>query len=50
MTSSLSAQSLDRALLMPCPQVLPDRFEFVREGLVREYANQMHNQPYRWAA
>ncbi|KAG2422783.1 hypothetical protein HXX76_015803 [Chlamydomonas incerta] len=30
-------------------KVLPDRFEFVREGLVREYANQMHNQPYSWA-
>ncbi|KAG2487100.1 hypothetical protein HYH03_014213 [Edaphochlamys debaryana] len=30
-------------------KVLPDRFEFVREGLVREYANQLHNQPYSWA-
>ncbi|GIM02423.1 hypothetical protein Vretimale_7295 [Volvox reticuliferus] len=30
-------------------KVFPDRFEFVREGLVREYANQLHNQPYSWA-
>ncbi|GLC45843.1 hypothetical protein PLESTM_001791300 [Pleodorina starrii] len=30
-------------------KVLPDRFEFVREGLVKEYANQLHTQPYSWA-
>ncbi|GFR51999.1 hypothetical protein Agub_g14534, partial [Astrephomene gubernaculifera] len=42
----LMAEVLGR---LPGFKVLPDRFQFVREGLLREYANQQHNQPYSWA-